>query len=575
MTRACDAVVISGDPDALVAATVLAGAGAKVMVLAAEAELGGAFREIEFAPGFRAAPLAPDLGYVAPEVLRAAGLGHLVREAAREAPPAAGLAAVTSDPTIVALGDGEPLLIHRSVERAAEALKRLSPRDAQRWPEFVGRVDRLCGFLAELYRRPPPRIDGGTLEDFFALVSLGRRYRSLGRTEMIELLRTMPMPVADWLDDWFESEPLKGALAALAVTDVCQGPLSGGTAFTFLHRHVGAQRGVIGERLRLKAGPGALVGALEERARAAGVVIETDAAVHRLIVREGRIAGVRLASGEEIHCRLAISGLDPYRSLLELLDPVYLDPDLIHAIRHVRYRGVTTKVLLALDGLPDVPAGLSAESLAGSLLIAPSVRYVERAYDATKYGRCSDAPVVTIHFPSITRPGLAPAGRHVAILHVQFTPYRLRSSDEGGEGSWEEIRDRVADRAISLVERHIPGFTARILARSVLTPVDLEARFGLREGAVSQGEMMLDQILFMRPVPGWSRHAMPVPGLYLCGAGTHPGAGIAGLSGYLAGRSALAEWAGKGGMASRRETSPRSRMSLRSRTSSGSGTSAR
>lgn len=509
MSRSFDALVVGGGTNGLVSAIVLARGGSRVLLVEAERELGGAWREIEFAPGYRAAPLVADAGYVSPAVLQATGLSALAEEGSTAA-------------AVIGLDGDEPLSLHRDVSRTTEALEKFSRRDAERWPSFCAHVSQLTGFLAELYGGPAPRIDASTFGEFIALANVGRKFRGLGRKGMIELMRTLPMPAADWLDDWFESDRLKGALAALAVADVGQGPMSGGTAFTFLHRHVGARSGVFGERLRLKGGPVVLVAALAERARVAGVTVETGVAVERLLVRDDRIAGVRLASGEEIACRTVVSSLDPHRSLFGLLDPVHLDPEFMQAVRNIRYRGVATKVLLALDGLPPLPAPAS-----GALVIAPSIRYVERAYDAIKYGRCSEEPVVELRFPSVTQAGLAPAGKHVAVLHVQFSPH----------GS----RDSIAERAISLVESHLPGFAARILERVALAPADLESRFGLREGAISQGEMMLDQILFMRPVAGAARYAMPVPGLYLCGASTHPGGGATGLSGLLAARAVLAD----------------------------------
>jgi phytoene dehydrogenase-like protein len=262
-------------------------------------------------------------------------------------------------------------------------------------------------------------------------------------------------------------------------------------------------------------------------------MIERSRKVHSIAVRDGRATGIVLDAGEEIGCRTVISSLDPNRSLLELIDPRHLDPEFIHAVRNIRYRGVTTKILLALAALPAsaLPRG-AAHPLAGGLVIAPTIRAVERAYEATKYGRCSEEPFVEISFPSVTQPDLAPAGRHVAILHVQYTPYRLR------EGAWSALRDSIADEAIARVDRHLPGFASLVLERLVLTPPDIESRFGLREGAVSQGEMALDQILFMRPVPAAARYATPIEGLFLCGAGTHPGAGLQGISGELAARAA-------------------------------------
>ncbi|MGB5131368.1 MAG: NAD(P)/FAD-dependent oxidoreductase [Steroidobacteraceae bacterium] len=516
MTRAFDSVVIGGSVDGLVAATVLASSGSTVLLVEAQAELGGTFREIEFAPGYRAAPLATDLGHVDAEILLATG--------------AMLPGAVTPDPVTIALGDGEPLQLRRSIAATAEGLKSRSAKDAAAWPAFCARMRALSGFLAELYRRAPPQLEAAGLADYLALAKLGLKFRGLGKAGMVDLLRALPMPIGDLLDDWFESGPLKGALAALGVADLCQGPASGGTALNFLHRHVGAEAGVFGDRLRLQTGGGALVAAFADRARAANVTIETGAEVRRLLVADDRVSGVELASGEEIRSGSVISGLDPYRSLLELLDPVHLDPEFIAAIRNIRYRGVTSIVLLALEGLPSIPGLAAAPS--GSILIAPSVREVERAFDASKYGRCSEEPVVELRFPSVTQSKLAPMGRHVAMLRVQYTPYRLRDRD------WARMRDNVAKRAVALVERHVPGFTDRVRHFAVLTPADLETQFGLREGAVSRGELALDQMLFMRPVAGASSYAMPVPGLFLCGAGTHPGYGMTGLSGLHAARAA-------------------------------------
>lgn len=512
MSRAFDAIVLGAGADGLVAATVLARKGRRVLVLEEAPEPGGTLREIEFAPGFRAAPFAADAGYLTRDVLRATGL----------ALPAA----VSVDPTVVALGEGPPLALLRSPRPMAAALLPHSAADARAWPAFAARMAALAGFLEELCRRAPPRVAGATLRERLGLGQLALRYRGLGRAGMVELLRALPMPLADLLDDSFESERLKGALAGIGVMDVARGPLAGGTALNFLYRQIGSAPGVFGERLRLQGGPQALTAALVAAARAAGAVIETGVAIERLLVKDERIAGVRTGAGEEIGSSIVISSLDPWRSLLELLGPEHLDTEFIDAVRNIRFRGVSSRLLLALDGLPPLPE--VAGGPAGAWLIAPSLRYVERAADAAKYGRCAAEPMIKLRIPSLWQPELAPPGRQVAVLHIQYTPYALRESD------WSLARDAVADTALACVERHLPGFTARVRARVLLAPPDLESRFGLREGAISQGEMMLDQLLFMRPVPGCSRYATPVPGLYLCGAGTHPGYGLAGQSGLLA-----------------------------------------
>jgi phytoene dehydrogenase-like protein len=487
MSRSFDSIIVGGDPEGLVAAIALAARGSKVLLLEPNTELGGIYREIEFAPGFKAAPLANDVGYIAPEVAKLIG-----------ALPAA---AAPADPAVISVaGDGEPLLLRSSVAQTAEGLRHFSSKDAQQWPVFAERMAAVARFLRELYRVPPPRIDADSLNEFFGLAKLGRSYRGLGSDGMVDLLRTLPIALADLLDDNFITPRLKGTLAALGVMDVCQGPIAGGTAFTLAHRHVGAQPGVFSERLCLRDGAATLVSTLAHRAQALGSTV--------------------------------VSALDPWRSLLELVDPVYLDPEVIHAVRNIRFRGITTKVMLALESLPAVPA--ISGPLTGAIVIAPDIRYVERAYDATKYGRCADEPVIELRFPSVLQPNLAPNGQHVAVMHIQCTPYRLRDENSGA-------REAVVDRAIATVDGHLPGFATAIRELEVLSPADLEERFGVREGAIPQGEMMLDQILFMRPVPGMSRYATPIPGYFLCGAGTHPGAGITGTSGLLASRAALAD----------------------------------
>lgn len=518
-----DTVVIGGDADGLVVATALARAGSRVLVLEAAATLGGTLREIEFAPGFRAAPLAVDSGWLSPDVARGAGLAP--RRAAEAGP---------TPSAFVPAGERTYLELSGDPAATARSLARFSARDAESWPAFSERMARLAGFLQAVYRVPPPLVDASSFGELAALFRMGRRLRGLGKAEMIELLRAVPMAAAELLDERFETEALKAGLSALAVRDLCQGPRSGGTGFSLLHRHVGGRVGVFHSRPGFPAGPAALVTALTDRARQAGVVIRTGAPVASIRVESDRVAGVGLAGGEAIAAREVVSTAGPRRTLLDLLDPVHLEVEFIDLVRNIRFRGAQSHVLLALDDLPDVPGlGRGGEALAGVLLLAPTVDYVERAYDATKYGRPSDQPVVEVRVPSLQQPSLAPPGKHVMALHVQYTPHTLRGP------RWDGEREALGDRVLAVVERFLPGLAARVRHRLVLTPVDLEERFGLTEGAVTQGEMMLDQILFMRPVAGWSRYAMPVSGLFLCGPGTHPGAGIVGASGWLAAQAVL------------------------------------
>ncbi len=519
MADSFDTVVIGGGTNGLAAAIRLGSAGSRVLLVEREETLGGTGREIEFAPGFRAAPFGSETGWIPPEVAKGVGLN--------------GLETVAVDPTVVApSGDGRWLELRRDVAATAAGLRRFSPKDADQWPAFAARIHRIAGFLAELYRLPAPDIDTTSFGEMWGLLQVGRKLRAMGSTEMVEVLRTVPMAAAELLDDWFEHELLKGVLAAGAVTDIAQGPMSGGTAFTLLHHLVGSPEGTFRARTLPAGGGAALVGRLADRARQAGVQIRTGTGVGAIVVgNDDAVTGVRLDSGEEIRAAQVLSTADPRRTLLELVDPVHLDPEFMLAVRNVRFRGAASKILLGLEGLPDVP-GLGPELFRAALSFSPSMAGLERAYDAVKYGAWSREPYVEARIPSLWQPDLAPAGHHVMVLHVQYTPYRL-----SGTG-WDADRDPMADAALAVVERHLPGLTRRIRHRLVLTPADLETRFGLFEGAVTQGEMMLDQILFMRPVAGYARYAMPVPGLFLGGAGTHPGGGITGGAGWLAARAA-------------------------------------
>lgn len=503
-------IVIGGGTNGLVAAIGLARAANKVVVLEAASEVGGALRQIEFLPGFKAAPVAGDVGWLPPDVARGIGISVPAR-------PAAGTVAA------VPLDGGRWLELKAGAEATAASLRQWSSKDADQWPAFAGRIHGIAGFLASLYGAPAPRIDASSIAEFLDLAKLGRQLKGLGKTEMIEVLRTIPMSVAELLDEWFESEPLNGLIASQAITDLGQGPMSGGTAFSLIHAHVGLPAGMIRGMSGLAAAE--VVAALAARAREVGVEIRTGTRVRRILVEDDRVKGVETADGAMIPAGEVVSSLDPYRSLLELVDPINLDPEFIQAVRNVRFRGVVTKVMVALDGLPALPAGLG-----GVVAIAPSMRYLEKASDAVKYGRCSDDPYVEVRFGT----GSAPAGKQVAVLHVQYTPYRLR------EGNWDALRDQVADRAIATVNAHLPGFADRVVGRVALSPADLEREFGWREGSATHGEMMLDQILFMRPVAGWARYAMPVGGLFLAGSGTHPGPGMVGGSGWLAAQAVLA-----------------------------------
>jgi phytoene dehydrogenase-like protein len=519
-----DVAVIGAGANGLVAAAALAKAGRRTLLLERDTALGGQGRVVEFTPGFRAAPLALDPGWLPDSIARELGFGGLERSAADT-----GLT--------VAVERGAFLTLSRDPGRAAEAIGAHSRADAAKWAAFTALLRRLAGFLEELYQTPAPDISASSLGELLPLFGLARRFRSLGRHDMVEFLRTLPLSAWELLDDWFESAPLKAAVAAGAIQDHQQGPRSGGTGFVLLHYLVGAPAGVVRGRSPWRQGPAAFTDAAERAARGARVEIRTGSGVARILVKDESVTGVVLESGEEIAVRTVLSTGNPSRTLTEWVDPVWLDPEFMHAVGNIRHRGCTAIVLYALESLPELPGLASKDALAGIVSLTPSIPLLESAADAAKYGEVSDRPHVEITVPTLLWPELAPEGRHVLVARVQYAPYRLR-----GGAAWDATaREALAARVTVAIESVAPGFRSRVLQRVAWSPRDLEERFGLREGAAAQGELGLDQILFMRPVAGWGNHRTPIAGLYLGGAGSHPGPGVLGGAGWLAAQRILGD----------------------------------
>jgi phytoene dehydrogenase-like protein len=520
-----DAIVIGAGTNGLVGATVLARAGRRVLLVERAEWLGGTSRPIEFFPGFHSPLTSFDAGWFPHPVARAVGLS-----AERRVEP--------EIPLTLALGDGESLSLARDPQLAATAIRRHSPRDAERWGAFAVHLRKLSGFLEALHQLPPPDIDATGLGELAPLLGLARRFRALGRGDMGELLRVLPMPVRDLLDDWFESDALKAAVAAGGVRDIRQGPRSGGTAFVLLHYLTGASEGTVRARPWWRDAPDTLSTVLLANAREAGVTIRARSAVARILVRDDTVAGVALDDGTEIASRAVLSTADPAHTLLQLTDPVWLDPEFIHAVRNIKFRGCTSYVCYALDRLPTVP-GLEnpAEALAGVITLTRTMDDLERAYDAAKYGAASAAPHVEITVPTLRWPALAPAGKHVLMARVQYVPRSAPAEGASDSG----LPSPEADVVTAAIERAMPGCVDSVLHRTVFTPRDLGARYGVTDGALTHGELTLDQILFMRPVPGSGRYAMPIPGLYLGGKGAHPGPGVLGGPGWLGARRMIAD----------------------------------
>lgn len=522
MTVGFDAAIVGAGPNGLVSAAYLAKAGLRVAVLERGEGLGGGATTIEFHPGFRA-----DVG--------AAGPVGIAPAIARDLSQAlAGLEVFHPDPPLVALaGAGKVLPLFADPVRAAQAIARFSKHDSAQWPDFCRRVSRFARFLRSAYAVAAPSLPVRRPAEGLGLLPLGLRWLALGRKDRVELLRALPMSIDEYLAEWFESDVVRGGLASQGVSGMALGPMASGTTFRFLHRLVEAPAGAAALHTVVRGGAGRVWQSLAEYVRHRGGVVRTSAEAAQVIVRGGRATGLALASGEEITARAVLSGVDARRTFLDLVDAGELDPDFLRSVRAIRFRGALARIFFALEAMPRLRAPDGADLIQGGLVFAPSIEHLERAADDAKYGRISHAPWWQATLPTSVDPGRAPQGRHVLEVTVQYAPYRL------ADGEWDEARSELlADQVQKLVGEVIEGVD-RTIGRRVLSPRDLEAQFAFSEGNPDQGEMTLDQILFLRPVPGWAHSATPVPGLYLCGAAAHPGGGLHGRPGRLAARRVI------------------------------------
>jgi phytoene dehydrogenase-like protein len=410
-------------------------------------------------------------------------------------------------------------------------LARHSEKDAQRYGEFhesLGRIGRLARPLLSL---TPPSVDAPEGGDVWKLLKLGKDFRKLPRKDAYRLLRWGPMAVADLVSEWFQTELLRAAIAARGIYGMFGGPWSAGTGANLLVQ-AAIEPHSAGPADFIQGGMGALTAALAAAARGLGAEIRCGSQVARVDVRDGQARGVVLSTGEQIPARAVVSNADPKRTFLSLIDPTNLDPDFLNRIRNFRSSGAVGKVNLALAQPPKFEGldGDGAALLSGRIHIGPEIDYLERAFDAAKYGAFSPHPYCDVTIPTVLDPSLAPAGAHVMSVTVQYAPERLR------EGDWASRREAFGDAVVQTLEEYAPGLSSVILARQVITPRDLEEVYGLTGGHIFHGEQALDQIFTMRPLLGWARYRTPIPGLYLCGAGTHPGGRVTGAPGSNAAR---------------------------------------
>ena len=518
-----DSIVIGGGHNGLVTAAYLARAGRKVLVLERREMVGGCAVTEEIWPGYRVSTAAYLTSLMQERIVRELELARF------------GYRVDAKDPAFFSLfPDGRHLFMWQDREKTLLEIAKFSKRDAEVYPAYEDQLERISHVVESLLLTTPPRFPPSAL-DFIDYLNLAGKVRGLASKDIVALVKIFTQSAAEFLDEWFESEQVKVTLATDGVIGANGGPRSPGTAYILLHHCMGGVEGHRGLWGFVRGGMGTVSEAIADSAREKGARIRTNAAVAKVLVRNGRVNGVVLESGEEIEAPVVASNLDPKVTFLRLVEERELEPDFLDAIRKFRTEGTSCKINLALNGLPEFAAypGAPGPQHRATMHICPYIEYVERAWDDAKYGRPSERPLLEMTMPTMYDPSLAPAGKHIMGIFLQYAPYTLST------GTWDELREPFGDRVISLIEEYAPNIRSIVERRQVLTPLDLERRFGITGGNIFHGEMSLDQMFVMRPVAGWARYRTPVRGLYLCGSGAHPGGGVMGAPGYNCAREMM------------------------------------
>ncbi len=524
MTNQYDAIVIGGGHNGLVNAAYLARAGKKVLVLERRHLLGGAAVSEQIFPGFTFSVFSYVVSLLRPEIIRDLDL------------PRHGMQILPLESTVTPLSNGDYFAMWGDADLTRREIYRHSPMDADTMIEFGRLMHHMARAVKPFLGMIPPDPTSLAPGDLKGLLKLGGYLRSLGAEKFHALYKLMTMSAADYLDEWFEFGPLKATKAASGIIGTFMGPRSPGSAYVLLHHYMGEIDGAFRAWGFCKGGNGTISNAIAAAARSHGAVLRTEAPVKQVLVRSGRATGVVLESGEEFRAPIVVSGLDARRTFLDLVESRELPDELLEQVRRFRFRGSSGKVNLALSDLPNFSCmpGIGPQHR-GAFSISPSVDYLERAYDDAKYGEFSRRPYMDIVFPSMIDPGMAPPGKHVASIFVQYVPYHIN-------GGWTDAkREAFGDAVIDTLSEYAPNLKSAILHRQVLTPADIEQTLGLSEGNIFQGELALQQLFFLRPAARWASYRTPIRGYYQCGSSTHPGGGVMGAAGRLAAERILAD----------------------------------
>jgi phytoene dehydrogenase-like protein len=523
-TKKYDAIVVGGGHNGLTNGAYLAKAGLKTLIIERRGFVGGAAITEELVPGFHFTTFSYALSLLRPDIIHEL---DLVKH---------GFMPILMPSSFAPMENGDYLLLGPDRDENIAEILRHSPHDADAMDRYEHDVERVCQLVKPLLDKVPPNLFGKSPEDIAGLAELASHLGGAEPKVLHDMVRMLTGSAADFLDDYFESDILKGYIASSGIIGTKVGPMSQGSGLVLLYHSMGEHDGHFGSWAFHKGGNGGFTQVLARAAQAYGADIMLDSPVDTVITKEGRAVGVALSDGTELSADVVVSALDPRRTFTELVEPRELPADLVENINRMRFQGTSAKVNFALDGLPRYPAlGDRSDQYRGFVNIGPSMEYLERAFDDAKYGWYSKRPYIDMAVQSVVDPDMAPPGKHVMSCFIQYAPYHLKGSD------WDTERDRFGDTVQATLESFFPGFGDLVLHREVVTPLDIERVVGLTEGNIFAGEFFAPQMYFFRPAPGWSQYRTPIEGYYQCGSGTHPGGCVMGAPGRLASQQILGD----------------------------------
>lgn len=523
MGKKYDAIIVGGGHNGLVCAAYLAKAGKKVLVLERRHVVGGAAVSEEVFKGFTFSVCSYVVSLFRPQIIRDLEL------------PSHGMEIIPLESAFTPQLDGPGLCKWSDAARTRREISRFSKRDAETYPEFSMAMSKMARFVKNIIDNPAPDPTSFNPRELMELLRLGKHFKDSGADFLNLHAKLLTMSATDFLDMWFESDVVKAPMSVSGIIGTFLGVRSPGTAYVLLHHYMGEIDGAFRSWGFAKGGTGAISMACARAAQKYGVEIKTSAPVNHIVIKNGKATGVAMDNGDEYEAKLVISNCDPALTFKKLVGEQHLDEEFRTQISRYKLRGSSGKVNFAVDRLPEFKNRPGAEHLRGDVAIAPSIDYLEKAYDEAKYGDFSKRPYINMVIPSLVDPSVAPPGKHVVSCFVQYAPYRLKEGPE----KWPEKREAFGDTVTDTIEEYCPGFKDSILHRQTLTPWDLEQEFGLTEGNIFHGELSLEQLLFQRPAAGWSRYKTPIDKLWMCGSGTHPGGGVMGAPGHLSAKTIL------------------------------------